>query len=87
MPNAHIELWRVGDVKCQWMADWRRLRIVSQGVVLSDQTLATPSEALTLARELRRFFKSISGQRDKRQVSGPGTHRDTRPPGPRQLRP
>jgi hypothetical protein len=68
MHKSHIELWRVGNVTCQWMADWRRIRIVSAGEILSDQMLATPSEALASARELRLFFKSISSRADARRA-------------------
>jgi hypothetical protein len=59
MDKADIELWRVGAVSCQWLGDWRRIRIVSAGEILSDQLLESPSEALSAARELRAFFKSL----------------------------
>ena len=90
MPNAHIELWRVGDVKCQWMADWRRLRIVSQGVVLSDQTLASPVRGADRRRgscDASSSSSPASGTTTGR--AGPGTPPGhARPPGAApQLRP
>jgi hypothetical protein len=60
MNEPHIELWRIGSVACLWLADWRRIRVVSAGETLSDQTLPSPSDALAAARELRTFFKFIS---------------------------
>jgi hypothetical protein len=60
MDHVDIELWRIGRVACLWMTDWRRIRIVSAGETLSDQTFTSPSEALASARELRRFFSFIA---------------------------
>jgi hypothetical protein len=62
MDQIDIELWRVGAVACFWMTDWRRIRIVSAGETLSDQTFTSPSEALASARELRRFFRFVASR-------------------------
>jgi hypothetical protein len=71
MPSTDIELWRIGNVACLWLADWRRIRIVSAGETLSDQTLSSPSEALASARELRRFFKFITASAIDDRSGGP----------------
>jgi hypothetical protein len=68
MDQIDIELWRVGTVACFWMTDWRRIRIVSVGETLSDQTFTSPSEALASARELRRFFRFAASRRDLGEV-------------------
>jgi len=62
MNQIDVELWRVGAVACFWMTDWRRIRIVSAGETLSDQTFTSPSEALASARELRRFFRFVASR-------------------------
>jgi hypothetical protein len=69
MDKADIELWRVGAVSCQWLSDWRRIRIVSGAEILSDQLLASPSEALSAARELRAFFKSLDARAEPERAS------------------
>ena len=69
MDQIDIELWRVGTVACFWMTDWRRIRIVSAGETLSDQTFTSPSEALASARELRRFFKFAASRRALGEVA------------------
>jgi hypothetical protein len=72
MDQIDIELWRVGAVACFWMRDWRRIRIVSSGETVSDQTFTSPSEALASARELRQFFRFIAARKrgDSRPLVG-----------------
>jgi hypothetical protein len=65
MDQIDIELWRVGAVACLWMTDWRRIRIVSAGETLSDQTFTSPSEALASARELRQFFRFVASRNER----------------------
>jgi hypothetical protein len=71
MHPSDIELWRIGNVACFWLADWRRIRIMSSGETLSDQRFASPSDALTSARELRRFFKFINASGSDDHSGGP----------------
>jgi len=71
MRNAHIELWRVGDVSCEWLSDWRCIRILSGGEILSDHLLASPTDALESARELRQRFASLSKRPVRRRPSPP----------------
>jgi hypothetical protein len=58
MNTSSIELWRVDSVVCDWLTDWRRIRVRCGDQILSDQTFKHPAEALESARELRAFFKA-----------------------------
>ena len=60
METSGIELWRVGSVVCYWSSDFRRLRVLRNGELLSDQTFPYPADTLEAAREIRLYFQLMS---------------------------
>jgi hypothetical protein len=77
METSSIELWRVGSVVCYWSADFRQVRVLRNGELLSDQTFPYPADALEAAREIRQYFQLMAeiegGQTLKASVPSRGT--------------
>ena len=69
METSSIELWRVGPVVCYWSDDFRQVRVVRNGMLVSDQTFPYPADALEAAREMRLYFQLVAelerGERSK----------------------
>jgi hypothetical protein len=60
METSNIELWRVGSVVCYWSDDFRQVRVLRNGMLVSDQTFPYPADALEAAREMRLYFQLMA---------------------------
>jgi hypothetical protein len=60
MDTSSIELWRIGSVVCYWSDDFRQVRVLRNGMLVSDQTFPYPADALEAAREMRLYFRLMA---------------------------